>query len=811
MLFFYTLLAHSQVPVTLYEQFNGRYNFTFVGNTLNTETNKYLNNVYPPCTILTSSSANLSLNSTDVVKAAYLYWAGSGTGDLEVTLNGTEIVAERSFDVIFNGGGDGLSRPFFGAFANITTQVQTTGNGTYTLADLDLTDVINQNTPAMQNLYCRNGTNFGGWVIVIVYENENIEFNQVNIYDGMQFVPNEVNITLGGLNIIDNLGARTGFVAWEGDIALNDNESLSINGNTLSNTLNPSTNAFNSTNTVTGATNLWNMDLDIYDISSYVNIGDTSAQIKLTSGADFVMINTIVTRLFSIAPDAVVAINSIEQACDSRAITLNYTVQNTDEATDALAAGTPVAVYLNGTLYGTFNTQNELPIGGSESGTYTITIPAGQPLDFEVEFVVDDNGTGTGTVDEIEEDNNTATFNGTLWISPTPATPDDVEACSLYEDHGTFNFSAYAESLKINPTDEVTFYTSPEAAAEGIGNITNITAFESTSNPQTIYVRLTDEHGCYGITQFDLIAIPCADAVSAIDDIYRQCNSRELHVHYTISNIGTLTMPAGNPVSFYVNGEFIEYTETVGELIPGASEQGFITLTVPLGTPVDFDLTIVADDIGDGTGIIMEISEVNNGFTQPTNLLLSPELVQPEDVVVCDKGLGLATFDFSAYAESLKNYDNETVSFHHSQAEADQGLNPITNTLAFLTTQNPQRIYVRLDNGTCYTVASFLLNTKKCAPVTYNYVTPNGDGYNDTFFVEGLRNVFLNFKMSIYNRYGNLVWTGDHSKEDWDAVAGVTKVGSEDTTVPNATYYFVLELNDPDFPEPIVGWVYVTR
>jgi gliding motility-associated-like protein len=90
-------------------------------------------------------------------------------------------------------------------------------------------------------------------------------------------------------------------------------------------------------------------------------------------------------------------------------------------------------------------------------------------------------------------------------------------------------------------------------------------------------------------------------------------------------------------------------------------------------------------------------------------------------------------------------------------------------------------------------------------------VTPNGDGLNDTFFVEGLRNVFFNFKMSIYNRWGTLIWTGNHNTADWDAIASVSKIGSEGTEVATGTYYFVLELNDPDFPEPIVDWVYVTK
>ena len=47
--------------------------------------------------IFTSSSAALTLSSTDVVESAYLYWAGSGTGDFDVNLNGVALSAQRTF------------------------------------------------------------------------------------------------------------------------------------------------------------------------------------------------------------------------------------------------------------------------------------------------------------------------------------------------------------------------------------------------------------------------------------------------------------------------------------------------------------------------------------------------------------------------------------------------------------------------------------------------------------------------------------------------------------------------------------------
>jgi gliding motility-associated-like protein len=1015
-LFFYTLLSYSQIDIALYEQFNGRYNFTMVGNTLNLQNNVAAND---PCTILTTSSAALNLAASDQIEAAYLYWAGSGPGDFNIKVNGQAVAAGITFPVVITNI-DENPRAYFSAFADITPLVLATGNGNYTISDLDLTDVVNMDTDPFLNTYCQYATNFGGWAIVVIYKNDAFLPLQLNVYHGLQAIPSQVNITLDNLNVVSNVGSSIGFIAWEGDQNIAVGESLKINGITMSNTLNPPTNAFNGTNSFTGSDQLYNMDLDLYTLDNVINIGDDTAEIQLQSGQDFVMMNTVVTRINSIAPDATVSFTTNQQ-CDSRTMTVNYSVKNLN-STAPLPANTPVSVYLNGDLYTIFNTTAAIPVGGSQNGTLTITVPAGAPLNFQLLFIADDNGTGVGTVEETNENNNSFTYNGTIWVSPSLANPADVTACAVTDDTGTFNFSAYAQSLKQNPTDVVTFYTTPAAAQQGNGgNITNITGYDALSNAQTIYVRLTDEHGCFVTAQFQLVTVLCADATVVInsfsqtcdsreitvnytvnnigdiplpagtpvavyanttlltvlptsaeiavgasltatttvtipasiplsfdlifmvddngtgtgivpekyednntsiqpimlwvspilvqpadiegcetfngsgigqfdftayfqslkindsdtvafyaneadaiegnsntipdaanyqvpdgtevfvrltdehgcfdigsftlviidcyfpdatvviEEVFKQCNSRIIHVHYTVSNlIGTDVLPANTPISIYVNGVLLEITQTQNELAIGASEESYITLTIPIGVPLDFDLIFVADDIGDGTGAVIELDETNNANTLPTELVLSPVIVQPEDIIACDAGLGLGTFDFSAYAQSIKNFDNEVVTFYGSQPTADQALDPIYNTTAYHTTQNPQRIYVRLDNGTCHTTASFLLQTKKCAPIVYNYVTPNGDGLNDGFFVEGLRNVFLNFKMSIYNRYGNLVWTGDHSQADWNGIADVSKVGSENTTVPNGTYYFVLELNDADYPEPIVGWVYVT-
>lgn len=574
--------------VSLYHQFNGRFDFTFIGNTLNPQENSF----QEAPTIYTSSSATLTLGSNDQIESAYLYWAGSGTGDFDVKLNDVPLTPDRTFShqrIVFD-----LTLDYFSAFKDITEQVQQTGNGLYTLSDLDVTAFIEQ--------HFERSTNFAGWAIVIVYKNNALPLNQLNVYDGLQAIPDEVNITLNFLNVIDDVGAKIGFLAWEGDVGISENETLRINGAILENPpLNPADNAFNGTNSVTGSSVLYNMDLDIYDIQDNIAIGDTSAQIQMTSDQDFVMINAIVTKLNSQLPDATVTIDAIQKECNSRTILVDYTVLNLN-CTNPLPAGTPISIYVNGNFIQTLLTTVSIPIDEFITGQISVVIPDGIPLDFELQFVVDDTGNGTGIITELVENNNSFSTEVSLWISPAFTILEPLISCNEAFSKGTFNFSNYADLVKVNSEDTVRFYENLE------------------------------------------------DATSEI--------------------------------------------------------------------------------------------------------------------------------------------------------------NPIINTNNYIALTTPKEIFVRIDNENCFSVTSFLLTTKNCPPTVYNYLSPNNDTYNESFFIEGLHNIFLNYRLEIYNRWGRLVWVGVNEKEDW---RGTIFDGIVTEKAPDGTYYYLLFLNDIDYPKPLTGFLFLNR
>jgi len=482
--------------VELFDQFNGRYDYVAIGNTMNVEENGPFSN----CTILTSSTANLTLADNQTIQAAYLYWAGSGLGDFEITLNGNSISAERTFSDALDD-----TRIFFAAFTDITDLVIQKGNGDYTVEDLNLSNVIEP--------YCSTGTNFGGWAITVIYEDSTLPLNQINIYDGLQSVPTSLTIVLDSLNVFDNEDAKIGFIAWEGDGGLAVNETLTINGNVIGNPpLNPIDNAFNGTNSFTGQSDLYNMDIDVYNIQNNINIGDTSATIQLTSGQDFVMINNIITVLNSQLPDATTSIDDYFLECNNRTLEIDYSIHNLN-STAELPANTPIAFYANDILVAQSVTLNTIAINASEINSIILTLPDEIGLNISLEIRVDDLGNGNGIINEIVESNNSSFATFDLLISEPIIFLDELLGCDIGFDTTTFDLTSHFQIIgsEFNP-NFASFYSSIEDAEASSNEILIPANFTNSSNPQTIILRIESDP-CYQLFQFDLLIENCPPTI----------------------------------------------------------------------------------------------------------------------------------------------------------------------------------------------------------------------------------------------------------------------------------------------------------
>lgn len=495
--------------ISLFQQFNGRFDYLAIGNTLN----PFENNGNSFCTILESSSANLELGADQSIVGAYLYWAGSGPGDDTVSLNGIEFTAENTYTVNYTTAGN-IELTYFSSYTNITDFIITSGNGAYELSDLDINSAL-LNQPE----YCSNRTNFGGWSIYVIYENPELPLNQVSLFQGLQIINRnigEIEISLNNINVFDNAGAKIGFLAWEGDNALNFGESLSINGNIISNPpLNLADNAFNGTNTFTNSTDFYNGDLDVYGIENNIDIGDTSAVIRMTTGdfddvgifrADLIIINNIITVLNSRLPDATISIDAYDVQCNDNSVNMAYTVYNLN-ATDELPANTPIAFYIDNTLIGQSQTTDIIPIGGSESGNIALLIPDGTDSTLDILVMVDDLGNMIGIVDETDETNNTDLITVELLASPDIEVLPNLLTCNEGLNRGTFNLLDALEDTEYD-VESAEFYETLDDLELGLNLIVDPMTYVNTAYPQNIFVKIPDVP-CFRILEFGLLVENC--------------------------------------------------------------------------------------------------------------------------------------------------------------------------------------------------------------------------------------------------------------------------------------------------------------
>ncbi|MFT5822069.1 MAG: gliding motility-associated-like protein [Crocinitomix sp.] len=80
-------------------------------------------------------------------------------------------------------------------------------------------------------------------------------------------------------------------------------------------------------------------------------------------------------------------------------------------------------------------------------------------------------------------------------------------------------------------------------------------------------------------------------------------------------------------------------------------------------------------------------------------------------------------------------------------------------------------------------------------------ITPGSDGKNDTWILDFIDQYpGVSIKINIYNRWGDLLYESDETyNDDW---AGTTEDGKR---LPAGTYYFVIDVDHEDFPDPITG------
>ena len=300
------------------------------------------------------------------------------------------------------------------------------------------------------------------------------------------------------------------------------------------------------------------------------------------------------------------------------------------------------------------------------------------------------------------------------------------------------------------------YYTSYDDADGGSNAIATPETYTNTSNPQTIYVRITSDGtgvipqssgtGCYTIVQFDIfVPVPevsvSGNTVLCVDENGVPLSSATLPVLEASPNSG------GYDYQWALNGVDIPGANTATYT---ATEPGEYTVTV--SGPTDFDCVNYAS-------ITVEESGMPDGF---------------------DANVTTTAFadNHQILAEATSSIPG--VEFYYSLDNGD------FTTDGLFTDVAPGLHYITITDGEgCWSeiIEIFVIDYP-------HFFTPNGDGVNDTWHIIGQDAIPVSI-IYIFDRYGKLLAQLDPDGAGWDG----TYNGH---AMPAGDYWFKIQYTEGD-------------
>jgi gliding motility-associated-like protein len=111
-------------------------------------------------------------------------------------------------------------------------------------------------------------------------------------------------------------------------------------------------------------------------------------------------------------------------------------------------------------------------------------------------------------------------------------------------------------------------------------------------------------------------------------------------------------------------------------------------------------------------------------------------------------------------------------------------------------------------NGNISNVAEIQITIKSSLPegtTVPNAFSPNGDGENDVFIIEGAEQYQVS--LHVYNRWGNIVYASDNYENTWSGFSmnvqdsrnpSRISVSKEQSELPDGTYFYFIEFAGAD-------------
>ncbi|MFP4846547.1 choice-of-anchor L domain-containing protein [Winogradskyella sp. PE311] len=234
---------------------------------------------------------------------------------------------------------------------------------------------------------------------------------------------------------------------------------------------------------------------------------------------------------------------------------------------------------------------------------------------------------------------------------------------------------------------EISYFESVADAEAHINIIPNPEAYTNISNPQTVFIKITNTiSNCYALVPIDLVVNtpPAINDFQTFDICANATNSFDL-----LEINGALTDESNNVLFTYFSSE----TDAIANTNPLNTNYNYVTNNDTLFVRVELSTTQCY--------LVYE-------FILNVNPL--PIANQPNDLEACDDNFdGILEFDLSEQNSTIlsgQNASDYTITYHNSELEANDNSSPISNNY---TAFDGEIVFVRIENNTtgCYNTTQF--------------------------------------------------------------------------------------------------------
>ncbi len=323
-------------------------------------------------------------------------------------------------------------------------------------------------------------------------------------------------------------------------------------------------------------------------------------------------------------------------------------------------------------------------------------------------------------------------------VTPVANTAPNLTKCDN-DLNGTEAFTLSDNTASIlgtqDPDDFEVLYFDSQANADAETFALNVSSYNNTANPQTIYARIQNKANtsCYAVTDFELILLPVPNI--ELQDEAMVC----------LNTGASVTITAGT------NDPQFTYQWSTGATTPviHINQPGIYTVKVTNSSGCEKLRTIT---------------------------------VTPSDVAIIDS------------VDVVDLVDNNTVTVHVTPSN-----NVNTIYLYSLDLPNgPYQESNHFENVTPGLHTVYVYDTSGCGVVSKDiavleipkFFTPNGDGANDTWDITGINALFYqNSTIHVYDRYGKLVASVDPKGNGWNGMYN-------GYALPSTDYWYVVTLEN---------------